>query len=142
MKIIEVNESTQEYVDAIQKFVCLLTSKPTPFTEEDLKKMLASGNSHLFFLQDDNHIAGMITVGIYRSPTGLKAWIEDVVVDDAYRGKGFGRMLTQHAIDYAQSQQADVLMLTSNTSRIVANNLYQTIGFERKETNMYRMVLG
>jgi len=139
MKIIEVNEFTIEYFDAVQKFLSLLNPDHHPFTEENYRELLACGNSHLFFLLDEHIIAGMATVGIYRSPTGTKAWIEDVVVDEACRGKGLGRMLTQHAIDFAKSQQADSLMLTSNPSRIAANKLYQRMGFERKETNVYRM---
>jgi ribosomal protein S18 acetylase RimI-like enzyme len=142
MKIIEINEFTNESLEAVQRFLCLLTPEPKRFTELDFKALLASANSHLFFLMDDTIIAGMATVGIYSSPTGIKAWIEDVVVDEAYRGRGLGRMLTQHAIDFVKSQQVDSLMLTSNPFRIAANNLYQSIGFEQKETNVYRMKFG
>jgi ribosomal protein S18 acetylase RimI-like enzyme len=140
MGIIEVNGFKREYLDAVQKFLCLLTSGPPAFTESDFKALLASGNSHLFFVMDETRIAGMITVGIYRSPSGSKAWIEDVAVDETYRGRGLGRMLTQHAIDFVKSQHVDLLMLTSGSYRIAANNLYRSIGFERKETNVYRMV--
>ena len=139
MKIIEVNEFTNEYLDFVRKLLCLLTSEPKQFTEADFREIIVSDNSHLFFLIDDNVIAGMVTVGIYRSPTGTKAWMEDVVIDEEYRRKGLGRMLTQYAIDYVKSQQVDSLMLTSNSLRIVANHLYQSIGFEQKETNVYQM---
>jgi ribosomal protein S18 acetylase RimI-like enzyme len=139
MKIIEVDEFSNEYLDAIQRLICMLTPEPYEFTEADYKALLASGSSHLFLLKDEHSIIGMFTVGIYRSPTGSKAWIEDVVVDEAYRGKGLGRLLTQYAIDFAKSQRVDLLMLTSNPSRIAANKLYQTVGFERKETNVYRI---
>ena len=139
MRIIEVDEFKKEYLDAVRKFLGLLLSEPVQFTEADFRELLASGNSHLFFVVDDTIVAGMATVGIYRSPSGSKAWIEDVVVDEAYRGMGLGRLLTQHAIDFAKSQQADLLMLTSSPKRIAANNLYQSIGFEQKETNLYRM---
>ena len=139
MKIIEINEFANEYLEAIRKFLGQLLSEPIRFTEADFKELLASGNSHLFLLIDDVAIAGMATVGIYRSPSGSKAWIEDVVVDEAYRGMGLGRLLTRHVIDFAKSQQADLLMLTSSPKRITANNLYQSIGFEQKETNVYRM---
>jgi ribosomal protein S18 acetylase RimI-like enzyme len=139
MKIIEVKDYSDEYLDAIQRLTSLLTSESLQFTEEDYRELIASDSSHLFLIMDDNQIAGMATVGIYRSPTGTKAWIEDVAVEKAYRGRGLGRKLTQHAIDFAKSQQADSLMLTSNPSRLAANNLYQSIGFERKETNVYRM---
>lgn len=81
----------------------------------------------------------MLTVGIYHSPTGGKAWIEDVVIDEAYRGKGLSKMLVRHAIDFVKSQGISALMLTSNPKRTAANKLYQTMGFEQKETNVYRM---
>ena len=81
----------------------------------------------------------MLTVGIYKSPTGTKAWIEDVVVDGSYRGQGLGRLLVEHAIAFSKSLGADSLMLTSNPSRIAANKLYQSLNFTQKETNVYRM---
>jgi len=139
MKIIEVTEFSGDYLDSVRKFLRLLTSEPKQFTELNFRELLTSDNSHLFFLLDENTIAGMATVGIYSSPTGVKGWIEDVVIDEAYQGKGLGRALTQHAIDYAKSQHADSLMLTSHPSRIAANKLYQSIGFEQKQTNVYRI---
>ena len=98
-------------------------------------------HSHLFLLFHGGSIVGMLTVGIYLSPTGSKAWIEDVVVEEASRGLGLGRMLVAHAIDFCRQQQVDTLMLTSNPKRIAANTLYRSLGFEQKETNVYRMVL-
>ena len=141
MKIIEVKEFSRAYLATAQKLLRLLLPEQASITEADFKALIASDNSHLFFLLVEDTVAGMATVGIYRSPSGSKAWIEDVVVDEAYRGKGYGRMLTQHAIDFAKAQKADLLMLTSSPKRIAANNLYQSIGFKRKETNLYRMML-
>ena len=108
-------------------------------TEEMFNQLLASPNSHLFFLLKDEQIAGMLTVGIYHSPTGGKAWIEDVVVDESFRGQGLSKLLVAHAIEFTKSKQIPLLMLTSNSKRVAANKLYQTMGFERKETNVYRM---
>jgi len=139
MRIVEINEFTQETLEVIRYLISLLTSEPIHFSETEFNELLSSDNSHLFFLLENDNVAGMLTVGLYKSPTGSKAWIEDVVVETAYRGKGYGRMLTQHAIDFAKSKHTDLILLTSNSSRIAANKLYQTIGFERKETNMYRM---
>lgn len=140
MKIVELKEFSNEYLDAIRKLMYQLTPEPLPFTESDCRELIASPGSHLFLLKDENCVAGMLTVSIYRTPTGRKAWIEDVVVDETFRGRGLGRMLTQYAIDFAKAQRADLLMLTSSPSRIAANKLYQTIGFERKITNVYRMM--
>ena len=111
------------------------------FTESMFHELLASYHSHLFFLQQNEQIAGMLTVGIYHSPTGGKAWIEDVVVDENFRGQGLSKLLVLHAIEFVKSHHIPLLMLTSHPSRIVANKLYQSMGFERKETNVYRMIL-
>ena len=137
--IIEVNTYSLEYQEAMQRFLDQLTSHPMTLTEPMFRQLLESANSHLFFLMEDEQIAGMLTVGIYHSPTGGKAWIEDVVVDETFRGQGLSKLLVAHAIEFVKSKQIPLLMLTSNPKRIAANKLYQAIGFERKETNVYRM---
>ena len=137
--IIEIKTYSQEYHDAMQSFLNQLTTSPMVLTESMFHQLLASENSHLFFIMKDEQIAGMLTVGIYYSPTGGKAWIEDVVVDETFRGQGISKQLVAHAIEFVKSQQIPLLMLTSNPKRIAANKLYQAMGFERKETNVYRM---
>ena len=137
--IIEVNTYSLEYQEAMQRFLDQLTSHPMTLTEPMFRQLLESANSHLFFLMKDEQIAGMLTVGIYHSPTGGKAWIEDVVVDETFRGQGLSKLLIAHAIEFVKSKQIPLLMLTSNPKRIAANKLYQAMGFERKETNVYRM---
>ena len=137
--IIEVNTYSLEYQEAMQRFLNQLTTSPMVLTESMFHKLLASENSHLFFIMKDEQIAGMLTVGIYYSPTGGKAWIEDVVVDETFRGQGLSKLLVAHAIEFVKSKQIPLLMLTSNPKRIAANKLYQAMGFERKETNVYRM---
>ena len=138
-KIVEIKNYALEYQEAMQRFLDQLTSSPMTLTEEMFNQLLASPNSHLFFLWKDEQIAGMLTVGIYYSPTGGKAWIEDVVVDESFRGQGLSKLLVAHAIEFTQSKQIPTLMLTSNPKRVAANKLYQAMGFERKETNVYRM---
>jgi GNAT superfamily N-acetyltransferase len=137
--IIEINTYSSEYHEAMQRFLDQLTTNPMTLTESMFRQLVESVNSHLFFLIKDEQIAGMLTVGIYYSPTGGKAWIEDVVVDEAFRGQGLSKLLVAHAIEFTKSQQIPSLMLTSNPKRIAANKLYQKMGFERKETNVYRM---
>ena len=137
--IIEVNTYSLEYQEAMQRFLDQLTSHPMTLTEPMFRQLLESANSHLFFLMKDEQIAGMLTVGIYHSPTGGIAWIEDVVVDETFRGQGLSKLLVAHAIEFVKSKQIPLLMLTSNPKRIAANKLYQAMGFERKETNVYRM---
>lgn len=137
--IIEINTYSSKYHEAMQRFLYQLTTNPMTLTESMFRQLVESTNSHLFFLIKDEQIAGMLTVGIYYSPTGGKAWIEDVVVDEAFRGQGLSKLLVAHAIEFTKSQQIPSLMLTSNPKRIAANKLYQKMGFERKETNVYRM---
>ena len=137
--IIEIKTYSPEYHEAMQRFLNQLTTSPMVLTESMFHQLLDSENSHLFFIIKDEQIAGMLTVGIYYSPTGGKAWIEDVVVDETFRGQGLSKLLVAHAIEFVKSQQIPLLMLTSNPKRIAANKLYQAMGFERKETNVYRM---
>ena len=137
--IIEINTYSAEYHEAMQRFLNQLTTHPMTLTETMFRQLIDSENSHLFFLMKEGQIAGMLTVGIYYSPTGGKAWIEDVVVDETFRGQGLSKRLVAHAIEFTQSKQIPLLMLTSNPKRIAANKLYQSMGFERKETNVYRI---
>ena len=138
-EIIKIQTYSPEYHEAMQRFLDQLTTNPMTLTEEMFRQLLASPNSHLFFLMKDEQTAGMLTVGIYHSPTGGKAWIEDVVVDETFRGQGLSKLLVAHAIEFTKSQGIPSLMLTSNPKRIAANKLYQAMGFGRKETNVYRM---
>ena len=142
LKIIEIREFSQK----MYQFVCKMTKqltegKKTP-SEEEFLSILQSPNSHLFVLHDaDENPAGMTTVGVYRTATGSKAWIEDVTVDEKYRGRGYGKKIVEHAIDFIRQAGIGEISLTSNASRIVANNLYQKMGFELYETNVYKMNL-
>ena len=129
------------HYEAVSRLLAQLTSRSIDFSEKEYCRLIDSPCSFLFLLCQGESVVGMLTVGIYLSPTGSKAWIEDVVVDEASRGLGLGRMLVAHAIDFCRQQQVDTLMLTSNPKRIAANTLYRSLGFEQKETNVYRMVL-
>ena len=137
--IIEIKTYSPEYHEAMQRFLNQLTTSPMVLTESMFHQQLASENSHLFFIMKDEQIAGMLTVGSYYRPTGGKAWIEDVVVDETFRGQGLSKLLVAHAIEFVKSQQIPLLMPTTNPKRIAANKFYQAMGFERKETNVYRM---
>lgn len=83
----------------------------------------------------------MTTLAVYRTPSGTKAWIEDVVVDGSMRGKSLGRALLDHAMGYARRMSPATLMLTSRPSRAAANALYLAAGFESKQTNVYKIEL-
>lgn len=141
IKIFEATTAENVYVDAINRLLVQLSSSPVLFTHEKLVDIVASSSSHLFFAEHAGEIVGMLTIGEYLAPTGRKVWIEDVVVDEAMRGRSLGRMLVEHAITYSKTTGGGTLMLTSRPSRIAANKLYRSCGFEPKETNMYRMSL-
>lgn len=141
IEIVEVKDFIPDYTDAMQKLLNQLTNRPVKLTEAILRQIISQENTHLFFLLADKKIAGMLTVGIYYSPTGGKAWIEDVIVDETYRGQGLGKQLVEHAIQYVKTQSIPLLMLTSRATRTAANKLYRQAGFEQKQTNVYRMNL-
>ena len=87
---------------------------------------------------DETGILGTLTLAMFHIPTGIRAWIEDVIVDDTARGKGVGRLLNEAAIAHALDEGAITVDLTSRPSREAANRLYQRIGFVQRETNVYR----
>jgi len=83
-------------------------------------------------------ILGMLTLATFTIPTGLRAWVEDVVVDGQARGRGAGQALVEAAVAHATSIGARTVDLTSRPSREAANRLYRRAGFELRETNVYR----
>jgi ribosomal protein S18 acetylase RimI-like enzyme len=89
----------------------------------------------------DGRIVGSMTLALFRIPTGMRAWIEDVVVDESVRGRGVGAALNHHALDVARDAGARTVDLTSRPSREAANRLYQRLGFVQRETNVYRLTL-
>ena len=142
---VSVSEATvvdDELVDAFARLTPQLSrSNPAP-TREQLDEIVRSEASHLLVARDDaGAIVASLTLVLFRIPTAVRAWIEDVVVDESARGKGVGHKLNEAAIDYARTAGAKTVDLTSRPSRDVANRLYQRLGFKVRETNVYRYVL-
>lgn len=127
-----------ELVAAFERLIPQLSSSSPPPGAELLGDLVAGADTALFIARLDGAIVGSLTLAFYRIPTGMKAWIEDVVVDDAARGHGLGRLLNEAALDEARRRGAKNVSLTSRPSREVANRLYQRIGFKVRETNLYR----
>lgn len=138
IEIIKLTEARADYLEKINKLLCQLTADAR-IDINALKEITASDNSHLFILFYEGNMAGMLSIGHYRTPTGIKYWIEDVVIDKSFRGKSLGKALIQHAIAFAGKNSNATLMLTSKPERVSANNLYRTIGFQQKQTNVYKM---
>ena len=130
-----------EHYEAVARLLGQLTTRSIIFTPDDYRQLITSPCSKFFLLLCDNNVAGMLTLGMYVSPTGSKGWIEDVVIDTVQRGNGFGRKLIEHDIGYCKEAGLGTVYLTSNPKRVAANTLYQSVGFTRKETNMYKMDL-
>ncbi len=131
---------TPELLEAFRRLVPQLSgSSPVP-GQAELESMLASPVTRVLVARDgpDGPIVGTLTVVIFRIPTGLRAWIEDVVVDERARGQGVGELLTAEAIRVAREAGARTVDLTSSPSRAAANRLYQRLGFVLRETNVYR----
>jgi ribosomal protein S18 acetylase RimI-like enzyme len=118
----------------------LSKSNPPP-SQADLSAIISSEASVLFIARVNGKIAGALTLATFRIPTGVRAWIEDVVVDSEARGHGVGEALNMAAIAEARSRGAITVELTSRPSREAANRLYQRIGFVQRETNIYRFTI-
>jgi ribosomal protein S18 acetylase RimI-like enzyme len=142
MKVEIATTLTPAIVEAVEKLVPQLSRSNPPPTVDELGDIVASPATDLFIaLADDGTIVGISTLAVFRIPTGLRAWIEDVVVDEAGRGMGVGAALTQAMLDRARDLGCLTVDLTSRPSREAANRLYQRAGFTRRETNVYRITL-
>jgi ribosomal protein S18 acetylase RimI-like enzyme len=139
MKVEIATTLTPAIVDAVDKLVPQLSRSNPPPTEVELGDIVASPATDLFIaLSDDGTIVGMSTLVTFRIPTGLRAWVEDVVVDESARRTGVGEVLTQAMIDRAREKGCVTVDLTSRPSREAANNLYVKMGFVPRDTNIYR----
>ena len=134
------DDAVAELVASLARLLPQLSSSPPPNADE-VRLIVDDPGSVLFLARLDGVIVGSLTLVLYRIPTGLKAWIEDVVVDDAARGHGIGEALNQAALDEARRRGVKAVSLTSRSSREAANRLYQRIGFTARETNVYRFDL-
>lgn len=129
---------TDEVVSAFQRLIPQLSSSNPPPTRAELQEIVTSASTVLFLARVDGEIVGSLTLATFRIPTGLRAWIEDVVVDGNARGHGVGEALNTSAIEEARRRGAVTVDLTSRPSREAANRLYQRLGFKARETNVYR----
>ena len=133
-----VREADEEVVTALARLVPQLSSSNPPPGVAELEDIVRSDASVLFVARIDGRIVGSLTLAVFRIPTGMRAWIEDVVVDESARGHGVGELLNRAAIDEARRRGCVTVDLTSRPSREAANRLYQRLGFERRDTNVYR----
>ena len=138
-ELTDVDDATPEVLDALAHLLPQLSSSASPVTSDELLAMVRSDASHLLLARtDDGRIVGSLTLVVFRIPTGVRGWIEDVVVDGEARGLGVGEALNRHALSLATELGARTVDLTSRPSRVAANRLYQKLGFEPRDTNIYR----
>jgi ribosomal protein S18 acetylase RimI-like enzyme len=136
----EATQVTPELVEAFARLTPQLSrSSPAPGAEE-LAEIVASPATVLLVARDGDpaQIVGTLTLVLFRIPTGVRAWVEDVVTDEAVRGRGVGSALTREALRRAEAAGARTVDLTSRPSREAANRLYRRLGFRPRDTNVYR----
>jgi ribosomal protein S18 acetylase RimI-like enzyme len=143
VQIVEADEVTSEMVEAFERLTPQLSRSNPPPSPEMLRTIVDSPACHLLLaVDDDGAIHGTLTLIVFPIPTGWRGWIEDVIVDEAASGQGIGGQLNRFALDLARQLGCRTVDLTSRPSREAANHLYRKIGFEPRETNVYRYDLG
>jgi ribosomal protein S18 acetylase RimI-like enzyme len=141
--VTEATEATAELVEAFARLIPQLSSSNPPPGDGEVADMVAAPSSVVLVARDGatGPIVGSLTLALFRIPTGVRAWIEDVVVDESVRGRGVGEALTRFALERARAAGARTVDLTSRPSREAANRLYLRVGFEERSTNVYRFEL-
>ena len=142
IEVQEVDQVSDDVVAAFDRLIPQLSTSSAVPTVEQLHQMARSDATVLFAARQDDTIVGLLTLVVVRIPTGLRARIEDVVVDEAARGRGIGAHLSRAAIARAEAMGAKTVDLTSRPTRTAANRLYERLGFEERQTRVYRFTLG
>ena len=138
MNVVEANEVSDEIVEAFTRLMPQLSSKSRIPSASELGEIVSSDASTLLLAYDGDRIVGSLTLVMFRIPTGIRAWIEDVVVDETARRQGVAEALNREALRRATEAGARTVDLSSRPSREAANRLYQKLGFKERDTNVYR----
>lgn len=141
MKIEQANYCDEALLTGVNALLPQLSRSAPPLSHAELKAIVESDTTHLLVAYDEDAICGMLTLVLFRIPTGIRSWIEDVVVSEQSRGKGVGLALVESAVNLAREQGAKTVDLTSRPEREAANRLYRKAGFEQRNTNVYRFTL-
>ena len=140
MVVTEAEAVDDALVEAWATLTPQLSRSSPPPGRAELAEIVAAPATILLVARDgaDGAVLGSLTLVVFRIPTGMRALVEDVVVDEAARGRGVGSALTREALRRAETLGCRTVDLTSRPSREAANRLYQELGFQRRETNVYR----
>ena len=141
MKVEEATHCDDTLLMGVNSLLPQLSSSAPSLSLSELQAIIESDTTHLLLAQEDDRILGTLTLVVFRIPTGVRAWIEDVVVSESSRGKGIGAALVEAAVSLAKEKGAKTIDLTSRPTRKAANRLYRAAGFEPRETNIYRLAL-
>ena len=144
VRIVEVDTVTPDLVEAFVRLTPQLSKSNPPPGEDQLRELVESPATVLLMAVDEDdgdRFVGTLTLVLFRIPTAMRAWIEDVIVDEAVGGRGIGKALTREALARAKAAGAKTVELTSRPSREVANGMYRSLGFEPRDTNVYRFTL-
>jgi ribosomal protein S18 acetylase RimI-like enzyme len=133
-----LREVTDEVVETFNRLLPQLSRSAPPLDRAAVQRIVGSDATTLLVARSDGRIAGTLTLVVFPIPTGIRAWIEDVVVDEAARGQGIGEALTVEALRLAGAAGARTVDLTSRASREAAGRLYERVGFKSRETRFYR----
>ncbi len=132
---------TPSLADSIRALVSQLSSSAKAPTQEELETMVSAPGTVLLAVRQSGKLVGMLTLVTFAIPTGIRAIIEDVVVDERYRGQGVAQALTREALVLAKAAGSRTVDLTSRPSGEAANRLYQKLGFQKRDSNVYRYTL-
>ena len=137
----EISSADEKTLRVVNELIPQLSQSASVMNEMQLRRLVESQATRLYFAQERDVVLGMLSLVVFSIPTGTKAWVEDVVVAQAARGKGVGVALMNHALAVAKDAGAKSVDLTSRPSREAANKLYQKLGFMARETNVYRLTI-
>jgi ribosomal protein S18 acetylase RimI-like enzyme len=133
-----LRDVTTEAVEAFGRLLPQLSASAAPLDQESLGAIVEAPANTVLIARSDGVINGALTLVMFPIPTGLRAWIEDVVVDQSARGQGIGEALSLEALRLAQAAGARTVDLTSRPAREAAGRLYQRVGFKERESRVYR----
>jgi ribosomal protein S18 acetylase RimI-like enzyme len=138
----ELTDVTDEVVEAFTRLLPQLSSSAKPLDAAAIQTLVTSPSVTVLLARDEGKIIGTLSLVVFRIPTAVRAWIEDVVVDAAAGRKGTGTALVQEAVERARKAGARTVDLTTRPSRVAAGNLYEKAGFRQRETRVYRYTFG